>query len=197
MQGWVEIGMLWCVLVGVRSPHPLRKLTAYCGYLAAKPCTVGLCTTQAVWRWAQKQTETVVQSSDKMFGQDDPVPHPTPTFFIGFRQFPWPGRTGVGGHVPPRGYATASSSDVQLVCRSPWYLPPPPERAAASGQRHMLWSKVRGSTPNCFSGCWWCICSCGAQKKRSCTTVDWPISSCITTDWLTTAVVTQWATWLE
>ena len=103
-----------------------------------------------------------------MFGQDDPVPHPTPTF-----------------------------SDVQLVCRSPWYLPPPPERAAASGQRHMLWSKVRGSTPNCFSGCWWCICSCGAQKKRSCTTVDWPISSCITTDWLTTAVVTQWATWLQ
>jgi len=28
----------------------------------------------------------------------------------------------------------------------------------------------------------WCVCSCGVQKKRSCTIVDWRISSSITTD---------------
>jgi len=47
-----------------------------------------------------------------LFGQDDPVPpphlRPPSIFLIGFRQFPWPGRTGVGGTCPHvhRCYAT-------------------------------------------------------------------------------------------
>lgn len=62
-----------------------------------------------VRRWAQKQTETVglVQSSDIIHHDvwprwsGTPIPS-TPNFFLlGFRQFSWPGRTGVGGTCPP------------------------------------------------------------------------------------------------
>ena len=44
---------------------------------------------------------TEIHFSHNLFGQGDPVPPPHLQFFLlGFRQFPWPGRTGVGGTCP-------------------------------------------------------------------------------------------------